>query len=66
MHYRAVNKSSLNESDLVKGQLIKVRVDRIELMKRFDLKSLVQTQLITIRASSRVGRGGCKILMGGQ
>jgi hypothetical protein len=49
---RDANELSLSESDLVQARLIKIRV---ELVKYFELKSLDQSQLVTIRASSQAG-----------
>jgi hypothetical protein len=46
---RAANESSSSEPGLAQTWFIKIRV---ELVKRFELKNLVQVRFITIRASS--------------
>jgi hypothetical protein len=46
---RVVNESSSSESDLLRARLMKIRA---ELMKCFELKNLIQTRLVIIRASS--------------
>jgi hypothetical protein len=47
---RAANESSLSESDLAQIWFMKIQV---ELVKRFELKSLGQARLVTIGADLR-------------
>jgi hypothetical protein len=47
---KAANKSNSSEPGLTQTRIMKIRV---ELVKRFELKSLAQTGLVTVRASSR-------------
>jgi hypothetical protein len=47
---RAANESSLSESDLAQTWFMKIQV---ELVKRFELKSLGQIRLVTIGADLR-------------
>jgi hypothetical protein len=46
----AANELSLSEPGLAQAQLMKIRV---ELVKHFELKSLAQPRLVTIRVGSR-------------
>jgi hypothetical protein len=53
---KAANKSNSSEPGLTQTRFMKIRV---ELVKRFELKSLAQTGLVTVRASSRAN--ACKL-----